>query len=46
MTTPRLFGLTVFANLLMAVNIGVILPTLHCLLRMAFIVEVQQAIRQ
>jgi SulP family sulfate permease len=46
MTTPRLFGLTVFADLLVAVTIGVILATLHCLLRMAFIVEVQHASRQ
>ena len=36
------FGLTVFADLVVAVNIGVILATLHFLRRMASSVEVQQ----
>lgn len=37
------FGLTVFADLVVAVNIGVILATLHFLRRMATSVEVKQA---
>ncbi len=37
------FGLTVFADLVVAVNIGVILATLHFLRRMATSVEVRQA---
>ncbi len=37
------FGLTVFADLVVAVNIGVILATLHFLRRMASSVEVRQA---
>lgn len=36
------FGLTVFVDLVVAVNIGVILATLHFLRRMASSVEVQQ----
>jgi len=36
------FGLTVFADLVVAVNIGVILATLHFMRRMAGSVEVQQ----
>lgn len=36
------FGLTVFADLVIAVNVGVILATLHFLRRMATAVEVQQ----
>ncbi len=36
------FGLTVFADLVVAVNIGVILATLHFMRRMASSVEVQQ----
>ncbi len=36
------FGLTVFADLVVAVNIGVILATLHFLRRMASSVEVQR----
>ena len=36
------FGLTVFVDLVVAVNIGVILATLHFLRRMAASVEVQQ----
>jgi SulP family sulfate permease len=36
------FGLTVFADLVVAVNIGVILATLHFLRRMAASVEVRQ----
>jgi len=37
------FGLTVFADLVVAVNIGVILATLHFLNRMSSSVEVRQA---
>ena len=37
------FGLTVFADLVVAVNIGVILATLHFLRRMSESVEVRQA---
>lgn len=37
------FGLTVFADLVVAVNIGVILATLHFLRRMAASVEVREA---
>jgi len=40
------FGLTVFADLVVAVNIGVILATLHFLRRMATSVEVRQATEQ
>lgn len=40
------FGLTVFADLVVAVNIGVILATLHFLRRMAESVEVQQVTDQ
>jgi len=40
------FGLTVFADLVVAVNIGVILATLHFLRRMASSVEVQQVTEQ
>ncbi len=40
------FGLTVFADLVVAVNIGVILATLHFLRRMATSVEVRQATQQ
>jgi sulfate permease, SulP family len=40
------FGLTVFADLVVAVNIGVILATLHFLRRMASSVEVRQATAQ
>ena len=40
------FGLTVFADLVIAVNIGVILATLHFLRRMASAVEVRQATEQ
>jgi len=40
------FGLTVFADLVVAVNIGVILATLHFLRRMASSVEVRQATEQ
>ena len=40
------FGLTVFADLVVAVNIGVILATLHFLRRMASSVEVRQATTQ
>jgi SulP family sulfate permease len=40
------FGLTVFADLVVAVNIGVILATLHFLRRMASSVEVRQATGQ
>lgn len=36
------FGLTIFSDLVVAVNIGVILATLHFLRRMASSVEVQQ----
>ncbi len=36
------FGLTVFADLVVAVNVGVLLATLHFLRRMATSVEVQQ----
>ena len=36
------FGLTVFADLVIAVNVGVILATLHFLRRMSTAVEVQQ----
>jgi sulfate permease, SulP family len=36
------FGLTVFTDLVIAVNVGVILATLHFLRRMATAVEVQQ----
>ncbi len=36
------FGLTVFADLVVAVNIGVILATLHFMRRMAMSVEVRQ----
>ena len=39
------FGLTVFVDLVVAVNIGVILATLHFLRRMASSVEVQQQTR-
>lgn len=37
------FGLTVFADLVVAVNIGVILATLHFLRRMASSVEIRQS---
>jgi SulP family sulfate permease len=40
------FGLTVFADLVVAVNIGVILAMLHFLRRMATSVEVRQATQQ
>jgi len=40
------FGLTVFADLVVAVNIGVILATLHFLRRMAASVEVKQVTEQ
>ena len=40
------FGLTVFADLVVAVNIGVILATLHFLRRMASSVEVQRVSEQ
>ncbi len=40
------FALTVFADLVVAVNIGVILATLHFLRRMATSVEVRQATQQ
>ncbi|MGI2081564.1 SulP family inorganic anion transporter [Shewanella putrefaciens] len=40
------FTLTVFADLVVAVNIGVILATLHFLRRMATSVEVRQATKQ
>lgn len=40
------FSLTVFADLVVAVNIGVILATLHFLRRMASSVEVRQATEQ
>jgi len=40
------FSLTVFADLVVAVNIGVILATLHFLQRMASSVEVRQATEQ
>lgn len=40
------FGLTVFADLVVAVNIGVILATLHFLRRMATSVEVRMATEQ
>jgi SulP family sulfate permease len=40
------FGLTVFADLVVAVNIGVILATLHFLRRMASSVEVQRVTEQ
>lgn len=40
------FALTVFADLVVAVNIGVILATLHFLRRMATSVEVRQASEQ
>jgi SulP family sulfate permease len=40
------FGLTVFTDLVVAVNIGVILATLHFLRRMASSVEVRQASEQ
>tara|TARA_B100000745_G_scaffold66256_1_gene39040 strand:- start:5207 stop:6976 length:1770 start_codon:yes stop_codon:yes gene_type:complete len=40
------FSLTVFADLVVAVNIGVILATLHFLRRMATSVEVKQATQQ
>jgi SulP family sulfate permease len=40
------FTLTVFADLVVAVNIGVILATLHFLRRMAVSVEVRQATEQ
>ncbi len=40
------FALTVFADLVVAVNIGVILATLHFLRRMATSVEVRQATEQ
>jgi SulP family sulfate permease len=40
------FGLTVFADLVVAVNIGVILATLHFLRRMASSVEVREATRE
>jgi SulP family sulfate permease len=36
------FGLTIFADLVVAVNVGVLLATLHFLRRMATSVEVQQ----
>src|SRR3954464_14617172 len=36
------FGLTVFADLVVAVNVGVILATLHFLRRMAEVVETQR----
>jgi SulP family sulfate permease len=40
------FGLTVFVDLVVAVNIGVIIATLHFLRRMASSVEVQQLTHQ
>lgn len=40
------FGLTVFADLVVAVNIGVILATLHFIRRMASSVEVQRVTEQ
>lgn len=40
------FSLTIFADLMVAVNIGVILATLHFLRRMATSVEVRQATEQ
>jgi SulP family sulfate permease len=40
------FGLTVFADLVVAVNIGVILATLHFLRRMASSVEVRDATQE
>ena len=40
------FGLTVFADLVVAVNVGVILATLHFLSRMSSAVEVRQASEQ
>ncbi len=40
------FGLTVFADLVVAVNIGVILATLHFLRRMASSVEVKRSEKQ
>ncbi len=40
------FALTVFADLVVAVNIGVILATLHFLRRMATSVEIRQATEQ
>src|SRR5690606_12981941 len=40
------FGLTVFADLVVAVNIGVILATLHFMRRMASSVEVQHVTHQ
>jgi sulfate permease, SulP family len=40
------FGLTVFVDLVVAVNIGVIIATLHFLRRMASSVEVQQQTQQ
>jgi SulP family sulfate permease len=40
------FGLTVFADLVVAVNIGVILATLHFLRRMASSVEVREATQE
>lgn len=40
------FGLTVFADLVVAVNIGVILATLHFLRRMASSVEIRQSTGQ
>jgi sulfate permease, SulP family len=40
------FGLTVFADLVIAVNIGVLLATVHFLRRMASAVEVRQATEQ
>ncbi len=40
------FGLTVFADLVVAVNIGVILATLHFMRRMASSVEVQNVTHQ
>ncbi|BAW80159.1 sulfate permease and related transporter [Candidatus Nitrosoglobus terrae] len=40
------FGLTVFADLIVAVNVGVILATLHFLRRMAMSVDVREATEQ
>lgn len=40
------FGLTVFSDLVIAVNIGVILAMLHFMRRMAESVEIQQAVEQ
>lgn len=40
------FGLTVFSDLVVAVNIGVILAMLHFMRRMAASVEVQQVVEQ